>query len=365
MRSIILAAIIALYSPHGCQGFAFSHFKAVTSSWKCKSSCSSIITTIAQSSALKMSEKVKEPETGKKRRSLFEILRLRRPEVEKKNGFEIVDASLKEETEAVRAASYAIFPPPSKPAAAEASANVAPPPPKPVAESSATVAAAAVMVYKEEEKEEETVIALDEEEETVIALDEEEEEVSVIEEKSAVSSPTGDDEMDEDLSVSLSPSGAIITEAEVRSMHKAWGDGLVTIATTYDEQGFDAAKQVAQTVLDAAYGYVDDIPVLFKPTLASGPQTFRLSNAGALSYFVGGDSDYPDDTGFAIRGWRSVESYPVGILLLGDTAISLGNVYCADKDGKTTIVDKTWAYKKDDVGNVRIILHHSSLPYKA
>jgi hypothetical protein len=26
-------------------------------------------------------------------------------------------------------------------------------------------------------------------------------------------------------------------------------------------------------------------------------------------------------------------------------------------------VDKTWGYQKDDEGNVRIILHHSSLPY--
>ena len=31
---------------------------------------------------------------------------------------------------------------------------------------------------------------------------------------------------------------------------------------------------------------------------------------------------------------------------------------------ETTIVDKTWAYKKDNEGNV-IVLHHSSLPYSA
>jgi hypothetical protein len=160
-------------------------------------------------------------------------------------------------------------------------------------------------------------------------------------------------------------SDSVITEAEVLGMHKAWGDGLISIATTFDEKGYDAAKKLGQDVLNAAYGYCKDIPVLFKPTLASGAQTFRLTNEGALSYFVGGNPTYPDDTGFAIQGWRKVESFPASILLLGNSALSTGNVHCTNKDGKTTIVDKTWGYKKDDEGKLRIVLHHSSLPYSA
>jgi hypothetical protein len=160
-------------------------------------------------------------------------------------------------------------------------------------------------------------------------------------------------------------SSSLITQADVLAAHKAWGDGLCLIAKTHEEKGYGAAKKVAQQVLDAAYGYAKNIPVLFKPTLASGEQTFRLTSEGALSYFVGGFEKYPNDSGFAIKGWRKVESKPAGILLLGDTALSTGNVYCTDKAGKTTIVDKTWGYQKDDEGNVRIILHHSSLPYSA
>jgi hypothetical protein len=157
---------------------------------------------------------------------------------------------------------------------------------------------------------------------------------------------------------------SVITASEVLVAHKAWGTGLVAISKTYEAEGYDSAKKVAQYVLDVAYGYAKDIPVLFKPTLASGQQTFRLTNEGALSYFVGGNDMYPGDNGFAIMGWRKVESFPVGILLLGNTAISMGNVHCTNKDGQTTIVDKTWAYKKDDEGKIRIVLHHSSLPYK-
>lgn len=172
-------------------------------------------------------------------------------------------------------------------------------------------------------------------------------------------SPEPSDYMPE---VTVNPSRTI-TEDEVIAAHKAWGDALVNISKTYDEQGYEAAKAVAESVLDSAYGY-NYGTVLFKPTLAVAPQNFRLTRDGALSYFVGGNDDYPADSGFALKGWRDVQSYPAGILLNGITASSMGNVHFTDKDGKTIIVDKTWEYIKDDDGNLRIIVHHSSLPYE-
>ena len=33
--------------------------------------------------------------------------------------------------------------------------------------------------------------------------------------------------------------------------------------------------------------------------------------------------------------------------------------------GVVTTVDKTWGFKKDDQGALRIVLHHSSLPFSA
>jgi hypothetical protein len=41
----------------------------------------------------------------------------------------------------------------------------------------------------------------------------------------------------------------------------------------------------------------------------------------------------------------------------------VGNVNITDKAGKVTSVDKTWKYVKDDEGQLRIVVHHSSLPY--
>lgn len=97
-----------------------------------------------------------------------------------------------------------------------------------------------------------------------------------------------------------------ITEAEVLLAQKAWGEALVTISRDYDTAGLDKARATAGAVLDKAYGY-DLGPVLFKPTLARDPQTFRTTREGALAYFVGHDPKYPHDAGFALKHWRSVE----------------------------------------------------------
>jgi hypothetical protein len=155
-----------------------------------------------------------------------------------------------------------------------------------------------------------------------------------------------------------------ITEAEVLQAQKAWGDALVAISTTHEKDGQAAAKALAEKVIDSAYGYQMGA-VLFKPTLTEAPQTFRTTRAGALAYFVGGDSAFPKDTGFALKGWRKVDVQNAGIFIAGDSATSMGNVLITGKDGKVTTVDKTWGYVKDDAGKLRIVLHHSSLPYSA
>jgi hypothetical protein len=155
-----------------------------------------------------------------------------------------------------------------------------------------------------------------------------------------------------------------ISEKEVLDAQKAWGDALVAISTTYDTKGQAAAKALAEKVIDEAYGYQFG-SVLFKPTLTLAPQTFRTTRAGALAYFVGGDPAFPMDKGFALKGWRKVEIKNAGIFINGNTATTMGNVMLTDKQGKTTTVDKTWQFIKDDRGKLRIILHHSSLPYTA
>ena len=153
-----------------------------------------------------------------------------------------------------------------------------------------------------------------------------------------------------------------ISEAEVLQSQKAWGDALVAISAEHEKNGEKSAKELAAKVIDAAYGYQLG-PVLFKPTLTQEPQTFRIDREGALAYFVGQDPKYPNDTGFALKGWRQVDVKNSAILLDGENATPLGKVSFTDKDGKVTTVDKSWTFKKDNQGTIRIVQHHSSLPY--
>jgi hypothetical protein len=154
-----------------------------------------------------------------------------------------------------------------------------------------------------------------------------------------------------------------MTTEDLAAARQAWGNGLIAISKAYEDGGIDAARPVAEDVLDSAYGYGMG-PVLFKPTLASGDQTFRPTRQGALSYFVGHDGDFPLDGGFGLKGWRSMESVTSAEFLEGDVGMWMGWIKLTDKDGNLTQVDKSFGYKKDENGVMRIVLHHSSLPYQ-
>lgn len=157
----------------------------------------------------------------------------------------------------------------------------------------------------------------------------------------------------------------IVTYEEVNAAQQAWCDALVKIGKIKEEGG--DYKAFANQVLSDAYNY-DFGKVFFKPTLTFGDQTFRNDKEGALSYFVGGNPKYPNDKGFAITPWvkaryDNVGEKNEGIQIYGSVAITMGNVYVTDKNGKEIMVDKTWVFRKGKDGKLRIIVHKSALPY--
>tara|TARA_Y100001935_G_scaffold199374_1_gene167612 strand:+ start:1606 stop:2091 length:486 start_codon:yes stop_codon:yes gene_type:complete len=155
-----------------------------------------------------------------------------------------------------------------------------------------------------------------------------------------------------------------ITEEELDSARINWGNGIVDISKSYDEKGIESAISVANQILDILYGF-EFGSVLFKPTLSGGKQTFRSDKEGTLSYFVGNNPKYPTDTGFGIKSWRKFESQTSILNIEDSIAMWMGWVTLTNKDGQSVKVDKSWCYKKTINGSIKIILHHSSLPYKA
>jgi len=152
-----------------------------------------------------------------------------------------------------------------------------------------------------------------------------------------------------------------ITVAMIEDAQKQWTEGLIAVSTANREGG--DPKAVASEMLDNLY-FFQGGDVLFKPTLAYGDQTFRPTKEAALAYFVGGNEKFPSDTGFALKPFVSARAQIDHTFVHGDVAIAQGNVWIKDAEGNETMVDKTFAYVLDD-GNLRIVTHHSSLPFVA
>ena len=151
-----------------------------------------------------------------------------------------------------------------------------------------------------------------------------------------------------------------ITEREVVTAQKMWGDGIVRIGAVFSNDG-DYSGEAADFI-QAMYGY-DLSSVLFKPTLAANDQ-FRSSFDAALSYFVGGNDAYEEDKGFAIKPYTNVKFDNVGIINNScRMAVAMGNYFFTDTKGGETKVEYTFAYVKDSDGDLRIVAHQSSLPY--
>ena len=150
----------------------------------------------------------------------------------------------------------------------------------------------------------------------------------------------------------------MITRQDVEEAQEKWGQGIVEISSAYSE-GADFVKR-AELHIDSLYDYKDG-NVLFKPTFASEEQ-FRSTFDSALSYFVGENGVCSEDTGFAIKGWTKVRFQNDDVINHGSIALAMGNYFFTNSEGDEVKVEYSFGYTNDSEGNLRICLHHSSVP---
>ena len=150
----------------------------------------------------------------------------------------------------------------------------------------------------------------------------------------------------------------MVDAADINNAQKAWGDGIVAIANAHLSGGDYVG--IAHNHVETLYAYGIS-PVLFKPTLAAIEQ-FRPNFESALSYFVASNNACPEDKGFAIKGWTNVRFENSDIILRDDDAIAMGNYFFTTPEGDEVKVEYTFGYIVDSSGNLRINLHHSSMP---
>lgn len=156
---------------------------------------------------------------------------------------------------------------------------------------------------------------------------------------------------------SMHASASVLTESQILEAQNKWAQGIVQIGEA-KMTGADYRAE-AQKLLDSLYGY-DKGEVLFKPTKAKQDQ-FRETFEEAHSYFVKGVVE--EDQGFAINPWTQVRFDNHDIMIQDDFALAMGNYFFTTLDDQEVMVEYTFGYRLDENGDVKIVLHHSSLPY--
>ena len=151
----------------------------------------------------------------------------------------------------------------------------------------------------------------------------------------------------------------MITLDNIENIQKEWGDSLVKLGSLKSNK--EACDNEVESLINRLYGYQNGT-VLFKPTKAKDNQ-FRLTFEGAKSYFIGENNDFLEDKGFALEPWTNVRFENASVILNEKTAIAMGNYFFTETNGSVVKVEYTFGYFMNENNDLKINLHHSSLPY--
>lgn len=151
----------------------------------------------------------------------------------------------------------------------------------------------------------------------------------------------------------------MLSKDQVLEAQNIWANYVVKIGQAFTD-GEDY-KGIAEKMIHELYSY-DQGVVLFKPTRAS-IHPFRSKFAEALSYFVGTNGVCKEDTGFAIEPWTAVRFENHNMVLDERMALAMGEYFFTNTKGNEVKVEYSFGYCLGDNGQLKINLHHSSLPF--
>ena len=144
------------------------------------------------------------------------------------------------------------------------------------------------------------------------------------------------------------------TKQDLFEFIKSWTDGLSMIRTAYEKN--EDYKNIALEFINKHYLFNEE-SVLFKPTLTN-KTIFRNSVDDALSYFIGGK--YPEDTGFALKAYESININETNTVIEKDLIAIMGILdFKLVNSDESMRVAFTFVLKSSETG-LKIKIHHSS-----
>ena len=154
-----------------------------------------------------------------------------------------------------------------------------------------------------------------------------------------------------------------MTKEEIKNLivatQEKWASMILEIGRAYKEK--ENLDDLVSELLHDVYAF-NHCDVLFKPTLAKHKQ-FRSTKEEFISYFLGQNKICEEDSGFAIKNWKSIKFENYKIVEHNDNFLSMGNYFFEDEKSGVLKVEYTFGFIKINDKELRINLHHSSLPY--
>lgn len=147
---------------------------------------------------------------------------------------------------------------------------------------------------------------------------------------------------------------------KIVDIQNKWSDNVINIGKAYLEK--KDYIELTNSFLDNLYNFSTG-KVLFKPTKASKLQ-FRSHRKEFISYFIGHKKVSDEDAGFALEPWKNIEFENYKFININNLLISMGNYFFTNYKNEKIKVEFSFGYVCDQKNDLKIVFHHSSLPYK-
>ena len=149
-------------------------------------------------------------------------------------------------------------------------------------------------------------------------------------------------------------------DSEIKKSQENWCKALVDIGSLF-KKGQDY-KSKAEYYIDELYSFDYD-KVLFKPTKAV-IKPIRTTKEDISSYFVGNGSCI-EDKGFALEPWKKITFRDNNCISVDNIFLVMSNTVFTDYEDNSLQVQSTFGYVKQMKNpSLKIVLHHSSIPFK-
>ena len=147
---------------------------------------------------------------------------------------------------------------------------------------------------------------------------------------------------------------------KISDIQEEWANSIIEIGKAFLHK--KDYVNLTEKFIDDLY-YFQQGKILFKPTKASIKQ-FRTKRNEFISYFIGHNSVSDDDKGFALEPWQDINFQNFDYTVFENIIISIGNYFFTNYKNENLKVEYSFGYIFDKNEKLKIVFHHSSIPYK-